>query len=240
MPSPVSRPLGTSRSTVRRNFRNSWRRCRGRHCPITMPVNTFNAANKGGGAVAFVVVGHRLPATLGHRQRRLRAVKRLHRGLFVGAQHDRVLRRVQIQTHDIDELLLELGVARHLERVDSVRFETQLLPYPLHSALRHPGNPGHRPCAPMRLALRPVFLGECHDLLDRGVGDRGLAAPTLADLPELDQTVLAATPWPAPLPDEAQTANGPTTPTPHAGHRSPTLRARVCSHPKSYPPLPII
>ena len=37
----------------------------------------------------------------------------------------------------------------------------------------------------MRLALRAVFLGECHDLLDRGVGDRGLAASTLADLPNL-------------------------------------------------------
>jgi len=31
---------------VRRNLRNSWRRCRGRHCPITMPVNTFNAAKR--------------------------------------------------------------------------------------------------------------------------------------------------------------------------------------------------
>src|SRR6185437_13890064 len=46
----------------------------------------------------------------------------------------------------------------------------------------------------------------------------------------------SSTPWPAPLPDEAQTANGPTTPIPHAGLRSPTMRERVCSHPKSYPP----
>ena len=145
---------------------------------------------QGGGAVALVVVSHRLPAALRHRQRRLRAVKRLHRGLLVGAQHDRVLRRVQIQTHDIDEFLLELRVVGHLERVDLVRFEAQLLPYPMHGALRDPGNPGHRPCAPMRLALRPVFLGERHDPLQRGVWDRGLAASPLTDLPELDQTVL--------------------------------------------------
>ena len=43
----------------------------------------------------------------------------------------------------------------------------------------------------MRLALRAAFLGERHDLLDRGVRDRGLAASTLTDLPELDQTVPA-------------------------------------------------
>ena len=43
----------------------------------------------------------------------------------------------------------------------------------------------------MRLALRPVFLGERHDPLQRGVWDRGLAASPLTDLPELDQTVSA-------------------------------------------------
>ena len=71
---------------------------------------------QGSGAVPFVIVGHRLSAALDHRQRRLGAVQCLHRGLLVGAQHDRLLRRVQIQTDDIDELLVEAGIVGQLER----------------------------------------------------------------------------------------------------------------------------
>ena len=69
----MSRPFGTSRSTVRRNFRNSWCRCLGRHEPITLPVSTSSAANRVV-VVAFVVVGHRLGAAGNHRQRGLGAV----------------------------------------------------------------------------------------------------------------------------------------------------------------------
>jgi len=54
--------------------------------------------------VALVVVGHRRrPATL-HRQGRLGPIQCLHRGLLVQTQHQRVVRRVQIQPDDIDQL----------------------------------------------------------------------------------------------------------------------------------------
>ena len=80
---------------------------------------------QGGGAVALVVVGHRAgPARL-HRQRRLGAVQRLDLGLLVHAQHDRLLRRVQVQPDDVDELLLEPRVVGELERLDPVRLQTR-------------------------------------------------------------------------------------------------------------------
>src|ERR1700674_751379 len=65
---------------------------------------------QGGGGVAFVIVGHRLSAARDHRQRRLGAVQCLDGGFFVGAQHDRLLRRVQIQTDDVDQLFVEAGI----------------------------------------------------------------------------------------------------------------------------------
>src|ERR1019366_6747859 len=62
------------------------------------------------GPVALVVMSHRAgPARL-DRQRRLGAVQRLDLALLVHAKDDRVLRRVQIQADDIDELLLKAGV----------------------------------------------------------------------------------------------------------------------------------
>ena len=63
-----------------------------------------------GGAVASVIVGHRLSAAGDHRQRGLGAVECLHRGLFVGAQHDRLFRRIHVQADDVDEFLVESGI----------------------------------------------------------------------------------------------------------------------------------
>jgi len=62
------------------------------------------------GAVALGVVGHRAGATLFDRQRWLGAIQRLDLRLLVHAQHDRVLRRVQIQPDDVDELVLKARV----------------------------------------------------------------------------------------------------------------------------------
>ena len=66
---------------------------------------SIQRGEQGGGAVALVVVGHRLAPALDHRQRCLGAVECLHGGLLIGAQHDRLLRRIQIEPDDIDQLL---------------------------------------------------------------------------------------------------------------------------------------
>ena len=62
------------------------------------------------GAVALVVAGHRAGTTRLHRQRGLGAIKRLDLALFVHAQHDGLLRRIEVQADDVDELLLEVLV----------------------------------------------------------------------------------------------------------------------------------
>ena len=68
------------------------------------------------GPVALVVVGGLLRQAGPDREDRLGAVERLDLGLLVHAQHDRVARRVQVQTDDIADLGLKLGVGGELER----------------------------------------------------------------------------------------------------------------------------
>ncbi len=54
-----------------------------------------------GRAVALVVMGHRAVTARLHRQARLRTVQGLNLALLVHAQHDCLVRRVQVQPHDV-------------------------------------------------------------------------------------------------------------------------------------------
>lgn len=68
------------------------------------------------GAVPLVAMGHGPgPARL-HRQRRLGLIQRLTLRFLVEGEHHRLLRRVHVQPHHIDDLVLEAGIVRHLER----------------------------------------------------------------------------------------------------------------------------
>jgi len=64
-----------------------------------------------GGPVALVVVSPslHLPGTEG--QHRLGAGEGLDHGLLVDREHDRALGRVEVQAHDVDDLLHQAGVA---------------------------------------------------------------------------------------------------------------------------------
>ena len=72
---------------------------------------------QGGGAVPDVVVGAPLRQPGLHRQHRRGPVQRLDLGLLVHAQHDRVLRRGQVQPDDVGDLGDQLGVGGELERL---------------------------------------------------------------------------------------------------------------------------
>jgi len=76
-------------------------------------------------------MGHRAdPAGL-ERQAGLGAVQCLDLALLVHAQHHGLLGRVEVQAHDVDELLLEPRVARDLAGLHQVRFEPSRRPDPL-------------------------------------------------------------------------------------------------------------
>lgn len=81
-----------------------------------------------GRAVAAVVMGAPLgPAGL-HREHLLGSVQRLNLGLFIDAEHDRVLRRDQIEPDHVGDLGHQFGIGGELERLHSPRLHPVLAP----------------------------------------------------------------------------------------------------------------
>jgi hypothetical protein len=58
------------------------------------------------------------------REARLGAVKRLDLRLFVNAQHDRPIRRVELKPNDINDLLPEHRIDRNFEPLGDMRPNT--------------------------------------------------------------------------------------------------------------------
>ena len=83
-----------------------------------------------GHPVPYVVVAASFRCAWQHRQHRLGTVQSLTLGLFVGAQHDRLLRRVVVETDHVDDLLHEQRVGGQLEPILQVGFEIELSPDP--------------------------------------------------------------------------------------------------------------
>jgi hypothetical protein len=60
-------------------------------------------------------MGHGAASALFERQARLGSVQRLYLALFIDAQHDGVLRRVQVEPEDIGAFLGEQRIGADLE-----------------------------------------------------------------------------------------------------------------------------
>src|SRR5680860_212037 len=109
--------------------------------PLNMPMTGFTAGDhrtiksaqggeQGGGAMAFVVMCHGFRPALLHRQSRLRSIQCLDLAFLITTQYQCMLRWVQIQTHDIFELVDKAGVPRDLESLQPMRFQTMGTPHP--------------------------------------------------------------------------------------------------------------
>src|ERR1700704_6502070 len=86
------------------------------------------------------------------RQARLRALERLALRFLVAAQHQRLLRRLEIKSDDVPELLLKLFVIRQFEGPREMRFDVIGHPQPLHARRRYAGcarHPAGTPTPPM-------------------------------------------------------------------------------------------
>lgn len=70
--------------------------------------------------ISLVVMGSGLATSAFERQARLRAIQGLDSTLLIQTQS--VLRWVQVQTHDIGQLLGKLGISTHLEGLQQMRF----------------------------------------------------------------------------------------------------------------------
>ncbi len=114
------------------------------------PLGHLQCSKKGGCAVAFVIMGHGSQSSPAKRQSRLGPVQRLNRGFLVGAQHQRVLGRVEIQPHHIDDYLDKLLVPTDFERPGQMGFQTTGLPHPVYHRFVDSQPIGQRRNAPVR------------------------------------------------------------------------------------------
>ena len=84
------------------------------------------------------------------RQHRRGPVQGLDLGLLVNADHHRVIRGCQIQTHDVANLGFQVRVGAELERLDPVRLDLPLTPDPRHRCERDAQLSSQEPGRPVR------------------------------------------------------------------------------------------
>jgi len=81
----------------------------------------IEGGKQGGGAVANVVVGYTFHVSKSHGEHRLGPVEGLNLGLLIDGEHDRMVRRVQIETYHISHFFNKEWIAGQLEVLAAVR-----------------------------------------------------------------------------------------------------------------------
>jgi hypothetical protein len=118
--------------------------------------------------VTFIVMRHRLATSFLQRQAGLGSVQGLYLALFVNAQNQSMLRRVQVQADDGFQLTGKLQVTAYPEGLDQVRLESVCVLDAPHAGLADTNFSRHRARGPMG---RVGWSGLC-GLLDHGVHHR--------------------------------------------------------------------
>ncbi len=107
--------------------------------------------------MALVIVGHCGGAAFLQRQARLGPVQRLYLGLFVDAQHDGPLWRIEVKPDDICDFLFEGWVVRDLETFRQMRLQTGIRPDTADTRRRDANRLSHQRTRPVRGIGRAVL-----------------------------------------------------------------------------------
>src|SRR6202008_3621304 len=132
---------------------------------------------QGQGTVPHVIMGLGTNMPDPQWQTWLGALQRLTLGFLVAAQHQRLVRWVEIQPDDVPELLFKALVVRQFEGAREMRPDVTGRPQALHAGRRDPGGAGYRAAAPS-----PQMGRWHHRLLDHLL-HRRLRQPWLAPAP---------------------------------------------------------
>ena len=141
---------------------------------MDLAAGDLRSGKQTGGAMANVVVSHSCWQTEPHGQGGLSAVARLDLGLFVHAEHQGMLRRVQITPHDVGHFGLKLRVGTELEGFNPVWLQPVFLQDPMNPSLGQTPLADQPACAPMRGVGRR-FKRRCHHCLLLGCTNRARA-----------------------------------------------------------------
>jgi hypothetical protein len=123
------------------------------------------------GAMTYVIRSAALGLAGAHRQQRLTAVQRLNLGFLVHAQHQRPIRRMEVQTHDVAHLFNEQRILGELEALDPVRLQPKSPPDTADRALTKPTALGHGTRAPVRCISRRALQGKPYHTFNLRVTD---------------------------------------------------------------------
>ena len=166
-----------------------------------------------------------------HRQERLGPIQGLDLALLVRAQHQRLVRGVEVQPYDVPHLLDEQRILGELERLHPMRLQGKCAPDPAHGGLAQAARVGHGARAPLRRVAGPLFQRPRDHGLHLRVGD----APRGARPGFIEQAVhppLRKPPPPPPhrLPRHADPlGHGPVGQAGRAGQHDPrALGERLC------------
>ena len=141
-----------------------------------LAVGRIQRGKQCGRAVAFVVVRHGGAASALQRQAGLSTVQSLNLALLVGAQHQGVLWRIEVQTDDIFQLLRERGIVADLERFHAMRFQSVGAPDAAHTGFADADRRGHDARAPVSGVGRLLARGHGHHAFGQAGTDGGLAS----------------------------------------------------------------
>jgi len=111
---------------------------------------------QGGGAMANVVVGDSFDISQSHGQHGLSPVEGLYLALLIDGEHDRVVRRVQIEPHDIADFFHEERITGQLKVLRAMRLNGKRLEHTMDSRLRKSVRIGGLTNAPVAARWRLV------------------------------------------------------------------------------------
>src|SRR5271169_3753065 len=112
-------------------------------------VGRIQRGKQSGRAVSFVVVRHGGAASALQRQAGLGTIQSLNLALLVGAQHQRVFGRIEIQADDVFQFLREGRIVADLESFHAMRFQPVGAPDAPHAGFADADRRRHGTSAPM-------------------------------------------------------------------------------------------
>ena len=130
-----------------------------------LSIQGIQCREQGGSTMPLVVVGHGSAASFFHGQARLGPLEGLDLTLFVHAQDDGFVRRIEIQSHHVGELLGEATVSGELEPLRPMGLQSMSGPDTLHGSLADALCPCHATSAPVSRTRRLRLSGGFHDPL---------------------------------------------------------------------------
>ena len=143
--------------------------------------------------MALVVVSHGSAASFLHGQPWLGPLQGLNLALLVHAKDDGLVRRVEVQPHDVGEFLREANILRELEPFGPLGLQSMGVPDAVDHRVADALGLGHSSAAPMGASRGFRLKGGINDSLDALGGDRDTTATAWSDMGEsVDATFLKA------------------------------------------------